>query len=447
MAVALERIWGLRALWSLYGHRHMFQMLVLGFCSGLTFLITLSTLNLWMIEEGISKSTVGLLGLLHLPYSLKFVCAPFIEQHPFPYLSRRLGHRRGWAVGSQMMLILLLSLLAYCHPQRDAAWMFFLAFLVACAKACQDVVLYACQVEILHPKEHTAGATCMIMGYRLGMLVSGAGAIYIAAFSSWKTAYMAMAGFVGLGLFYMLTIPEPSQKSLSQESCVAMRDMGFCPEAPWWERSLKAFQIPFRLLFSYPCPWALIFFLTTFKLGDSLCHFMANAYYLELGYSKAEIGTVVKTFGMFASLAGGVMAGVMERQWGMRTTFFLVSSAHMFSLFCMIVMGMVGYHMPTFYATIAFENGTNGMAMSLFIAYLYRFSPTPYASVLYPFFWALHAISRDIGNTFSGFLADTMGWNAFFTLCSLVSLPSLFVFAFITRCISDPEQCLKSCRS
>jgi PAT family beta-lactamase induction signal transducer AmpG len=421
----------------------MVSMVVLGFCSGLPFLLTLSTLNLWLVESGVSKVTVGVLGLLHLPYSLKFVCAPFMDVVRIPFIHSRLGHRRGWAVLSQGALVILIGALAFCDPHQDLGIMMVLAFLVSCAKACQDVVLYACQVEVLDKKQYTAGAACMIAGYRLGMLISGAGAIGLAAAGSWNLSYAVMAALVGVGMVYVLSMKEPASAETQINPLRHLEQAGFNPRASLWRQTVQAFCIPFRLVRRYPWWGGMAFFIFWFKAGDTLSHFMANAFYLELGYSKAEIGTVVKTFGMGASLAGGIMAAFLDRAWGMRKAFVVAGLAHMISILLMILMNHAGYNMPLFYGTIAVENGTNGMAMSLFIAWLYRWSPSPWSAVLYPFLWALHSVSRDVCNAISGWMATEMGWPLFFGFCAFVSLPSLWVFWSVTRDEADPASFLQ----
>lgn len=417
----------------------MFSMVILGFCSGLPFLLTLSTLNLWLVESGISKVTVGLLGLLHLPYSLKFVYAPFMDAVRIPWFYKRLGHRRSWALASQMCLMMFIACLACCDPQEHLPAILVLAFLISCAKASQDVVLYTCQIEILSKEQYTAGATCVIVGYRLGMLISGAGAIYLAAQYGWQVAYLIMAALVGTGVVYILSIAEPKPLHSHINPLTHLEHVGFHPRASLAHQTFQALCIPFRLLKKYPYRVSLLAFLVWFKIGDSLSHFMANAYYLELGYSKIEIGRVVKTFGMCASLLGGVTAAVLERMYGMRTALVIAGGSHMLSIFLMIVLGWVGYHMPTFYATMALEHSTNGMAMSLFIAYLYQLSPQPYAAILYPFLWAVHSVGRDLSNTLSGWLAEMLGWYPFFTLCALISMPSLWIFWRIYNPTKDPS--------
>ena len=181
----------------------------MGFASGLPLLLTLSTLSLWLAEAGIDKTTIGLFALVGLPYSIKFLWSPAIDRLPLPPLTTLLGRRRGWCIAIQALLILAILAMAMTDPRIDAGKTALAALAIAFLSASQDIVIDAYRIEILSEREQGAGAAATQAGYRLGLLASGAGALYIASGFGWYAAFLAMAGLMALSMLVVLIAPEP----------------------------------------------------------------------------------------------------------------------------------------------------------------------------------------------------------------------------------------------
>ena len=210
---------------AVYSHRRVIAILFLGFSSGLPLALTFGTLSIWLAELGISKTTIGLFALVGTPYTFKFLWAPLIDRLPLPYLTARLGQRRGWAIATQVALMVAMFGLGTTNPAVNPGLTAIFALLVAFCSASQDIVIDAYRVEILEEHQFGAGAAMIVLGYRIGMLVSGAGALYLASFYGWFTAYCVMAAMVTVGMITVLMNPEPerqqSRDSLAQEEKTA----------------------------------------------------------------------------------------------------------------------------------------------------------------------------------------------------------------------------------
>src|SRR5580700_1900504 len=294
-----------------YTNRHVLQVLALGFASGLPLLLTFSTLSAWLATVGIKRAAIGAFALVGTPYAFKFVWSPLIDRLPPPL---PLGRRRGWGVSIQIALIAALVGLGMCDPRRHLGAMAALALLVAFLSASQDIVIDAWRVEILPPVLQGPGAGMIQSGYRVAMLVSGAGALVIAARAGWFAAYATMAALLVVGVLVFLFGPEPSQTvEASRPAQTATRVGGWDAVSRWLSTAVIG---PFADFMRRPIWPVILIFVLGYKLGEATAGVMAMPLYISLGFSLDEIAAVSKLVGFFATVAGALIGGLVTARFG-----------------------------------------------------------------------------------------------------------------------------------
>ena len=269
----------------------MLIALLMGFSSGLPLLLTGSVLQAWLKDGGIDLTRIGLFALVGLPYTLKFLWSPLFDRYALP-----LGRRRGWMALMQLSVAGALLLLSMTQPAADQLWLVMLAgLLVTFFAASQDIVIDAYRRESMAESELGLGSALYVNGYRVGMLLAGGGGLILADWMSFEAMYRLMAVFMAACVVVTLLAPEPP-----------------LPEGR--PRNLReAVVLPFRDYFSRDGAWLILAFILLYKLGDTMASAMTTPFYLDLGYSKTEIGAVVKLFGFWATLAGGTLGGLWIR--------------------------------------------------------------------------------------------------------------------------------------
>ncbi|MBM3490467.1 MAG: AmpG family muropeptide MFS transporter [Alphaproteobacteria bacterium] len=401
----------------------MATILALGFASGLPLALTGSTLSVWLSEAGVSKTTIGIFALLTLPYASKFLWAPAIDRLPLPWFSRRFGRRRGWTLAMQALLAAAVLGLGASDPRvaplTTAVWALALSF----ASASQDVVIDAYRVELLEEPQFAAGAATVVAGYRLGMLVSGAGALFLAELVAWFWVYAAMAAALGVGALAVLLSPEPAAPARAVQA-TRRSLLGWFAEAVW---------SPLADFLGRPGFLAVLAFVALFKLGDALAGVMTNPFLLELGFSKAEIASVVKGFGLAATLAGGFIGGLMLARAGLLRGLLLAGVLQMLSNLMFLAQAKVGHDLAFLALTIAVENAAGGIGTAAFVAFLSTLCRVEYTATQYALLSALAAFARTGLASGSGWLADSLGWPLFFALSALAALPALLLLPLLSR--------------
>ena len=408
-----------------YTDRRVIAILFLGFSSGMPLLLTFSTLSIWLAEEGISKTTIGLFALVGMPYSLKFIWAPLIDRLRLPLLTRWLGRRRGWAILTQVALMIGITGLGGNDPANGAwamaAWALFVTF----ASASQDVVIDAYRVEILEERQFGAGAAMIVAGYRLGMLASGAGALYLAEAVSWFWVYVAMAGLMAVGMLAILLNPEPGRG----ETDSAAAD-GRTRPIKWLRDAVVE---PFAE-FLHRGGWLpILLFVVFYKFGDSLAGIMANPFYVEIGFSKAEIASVSKIFGLGATLVGGFLGGMLVMRRGIMQSLLWCGLLQMLSNLMFAVQAMVGHDISMLAVTIAVENVAGGMGTAAFVAYLSSLCNIAYTATQYALLSSLMALARTALSAPGGAVAESTSWVSFFLITTIAALPGLALLWWLIR--------------
>jgi len=424
-----------------YTDRRVLAILFLGFSSGLPLALTFGTLSLWLAEVGISKTTIGLFALMGAPYTFKFVWAPLVDRMPVPYLTRRLGRRRGWAIVTQLALMATIAGLGATNPLARPWLTAVFALMVAFWSASQDIVVDAYRVEILEERQYGAGAAMIVLGYRIGMLVSGAGALYLATYVGWLATYGLMAVFMTVGIATILLNPEPkvqkSRESVEQENRIAAyleanpHLQGKKSQALAWVYG--AVIGPFAEFMSRRGWLVILLFILLYKFGDALAGVMSNPFYIELGFTKIQIANISKAFGLAATIIGGVTGGVIVNRLGILKSLFVCGILQMLSNLMFAVLAMVGNDPRMLTLTIAVENLSGGMGTAAFVAYLSSLCNIAYTATQYALLTSFMAFGRTLLSSSGGWMADHMSWINFFIATTGAALPGLLLLVWITK--------------
>ncbi|MDE0943609.1 MAG: AmpG family muropeptide MFS transporter [Alphaproteobacteria bacterium] len=411
-----------------YTDRRVIAILFLGFSSGMPLLLTFSTLSIWLAEEGISKTAIGLFALVGMPYSLKFIWAPLIDRLHLPFLTPWLGRRRSWAILTQLALMIGIVGLGSNDPANGAwsmaAWALFVTF----SSASQDVVIDAYRVEILEERQYGAGAAMIVAGYRIGMLASGAGALFLAEAFSWYWVYVAMAALMGVGMLTILLNPEPNHVARTGTGTGTSTGRG---NPIQWLR--EAVVEPFAEFLSRGGWLPILLFVVFYKFGDSLAGIMAGPFYVEIGFSKSEIASVSKIFGLGATLIGGFIGGMLVVRRGIMQSLLWCGLLQMLSNLMFAVQAMVGHDTSMLALTIAIENVAGGMGTAAFVAYLSALCNIAYTATQYALLSSLMALARTALSAPSGMLAESTSWVTFFVVTTIAAIPGLLLLWWLIR--------------
>lgn len=410
---------------AVYADRRVLVVLFLGFSSGLPFALTSSTLSVWLTESGISLAAIGLFAMVGVPYSTKFLWAPLIDRMPLPLLTRLFGRRRGWALLTQGALIVALLALGASDPAADPWRVAALALVVAFCSASQDIVIDAYRVEILEEQQYGAGAAAVQFGYRIAILVSGAGALFLAEVVPWFWVYAAMAALVGVGVATILASREPAAPERSVK-----------PAAPglaaWFQ---DAFVGPFAdLIRCHGRTVAVILaFVVLYKLGDAMAGVMANPFYIKIGFTKAQIAEISKLYGFFATILGTFVGGVLVARIGIARSLLICGILQAASNLMFAWQAHVGDDPLWLTATIAIENVTGGMGSAAFVAYISALCSLAYTGTQYALLSSLAAVGRTVLAAQGGFVAEALGWIDFFLISTVAALPGLALLVWMIR--------------
>jgi MFS transporter, PAT family, beta-lactamase induction signal transducer AmpG len=413
----------------------------MGFASGLPLGLTGATLTYWLSEAGVSRTSIGLFALVGLSYSYKFLWAPVIDRIPIPLLTRSLGRRRSWGLVIEALLMAAIFLLGRSDPKADLAAMALLAVVVAFLSASQDIVIDAYRIELLKPDEQGAGAAATQWGYRLGMLASGAGAFYLAAFGDWRLAYTVMALLIAVGMATILLTPEPAvilprirpgEKWLATLLVRPFSDfIERCGGTLDERRSFAARTAAF--LWSGRGAFVILGFVVLYKLGEAMAGFMASPLYQQLGFTKIEVANIAKIFGVAATLAGVAGGGVVVARFGIMTGLLVGGVLQMLSNLMYVAQVLVGHDTTMLAVSIFTENFTNGMGSAAFVAYLSSLCSVAFTATQYALFSSLTALPRSFLSAPSGWLVDRIDWIPFFLLTTAAALPGLLVLLWLMR--------------
>lgn len=408
---------GWRGALAVYRQPRVLLILPLGFASGLPLLLTSSTLSLWLKADGVDLAAIGAFALAGLPYTLKFLWSPLLDRLPPPL---PLGRRRGWAVTIQIALVVALLALAGADPAAGLGRVAGLALLIAFLSASQDIVIDAYRVEILALDQQGAGAAFVQVGYRVALLVAGAGGLVVAQAFGWFAAYAAMAGLMAIGLLCFLFGPEPD---------AALAREGGGPGH--WLRT--AVLDPFADFARRPAWAAILVFIVGYKLGEALAGWMANPLYKEVGFSLDEIAAASKLFGFAATMVGVLLGGLVSERLGIMRALLACGILQSLGNLAYIVQAEAGHHVAALALCVAAENLTGGMAATAMVAFLSSLCSPAYTATQYALLSSLAAVGRALVGSLSGVLAERLGWDLFFLVATVITLPALGMIPWLER--------------
>lgn len=408
----------LLALFRIYLSRKMLIMLVLGFSSGMPLALTGSTLSAWMVTEGVDIKTIGLFSLVGLPYAFKFLWSPLMDRFVPPFL----GRRRGWMIITQLILILSISMMGFFHPASHLVPIAFMAVAVAFFSASQDIVLDAYRTESLGAEERGAGAGVWIMGYRIAILVSGAVALILSDFLSWRIVYVLMGAAMAVGCVTTLLCREPPRTAPDGKAVEPPRSLA------------EAVVFPFVEFLRRPGAVEILLFVVLYKIGDVAAAQMTTPYILKhIGFSRTELGTIFKGFGMVATVVGSLAGGALMARWTLKKSLFVFGVLQGVSTISFVLLEFTGRQLWALSVVIGIENFCGGLGTAAYTALLMGLCNTRFTATQYALLSSLMAVSRYVTGAPTGYLADAAGWIPFFMICTLLALPALLLLVRYDR--------------
>jgi len=392
-------------------------MLPLGFSCGLPLLLVFGTLSAWLAEAGISRTEIGMLSWVALAYSFKFLWAPVVDRYDAPVLSRLLGRRRGWMALAQIVTALGLVGIASGSPQTSLSVTIMSALLVAFASATQDVVIDGWRINAAPTERQGMMAAAYQLGYRLALICAGAGALYIAEFVNWRSAYLAMAALMAVGLTGTLLAPRVDDGATGQRASFSAAVLD--PLADLFRRK-GPILIPILAL------------IACFRLPDFVAGVMANPLYIDLGFSKVDIANVSKLYGVWIGIIGAFAGGLALTRLGLWWTLLIGAVIAAASNLMFAWLAVEGAKLELLTLSISIDNFASGFAGSALIAYMSGLTSPAFAATQYALLSSLYALPGKLIGGASGAVVDAYGYPLLFTATASIGIP-LVILCFVIR--------------
>ena len=399
--------------------KNLVIIFLLGISSGLPLALILSTLKALLVDRGFDIKTIGFFSLISLPYTLKFCFAPIMDSIGLPILTKIFGQRRSWMVLSQLFLIIFIAALGTAAIFGSLGTIAVLALLIAFASASQDIVIDAYRIELIEKENQGLAAGFYVYGYRIGMLISGAGALILADLIGWKAVYFFMAVFMLIGIITTI-FAKDVERDWKQEKYDFFS---------WFKNSvIKPFQ-DFTAHQKWP---AIIAFIICFKLGDAFAGNLTLPFLLELDFTKLEIASVVKTFGLFATLSGVFVGGVLVKKLNLNKSLWIAGFAQMISNLAFSHLSQIGHNVEVLYFVIFIENFSCGIGDAVFVAYLSGLCNIKFSATQYALLSSLATLSRSVLSSSAGIFVVSLGWYNFYIFSTFLAIPGL-IFLYLIR--------------
>ena len=394
-----------RSIFKVICSSRMLVALLMGFSCGLPLLLTISVLQAWMKEEGLDLTVIGMMALVGLPYTLKFLWAPFLDRFTLPFL----GRRRGWLLVAQFALIFSIAGLGFTDPGKNPWIVALAAFLVTFFSASQDIVVDAYRREDLPDQELGLGSSLYVNGYRVGMLLASGGGLIMADYIPFSMVYLIMAVCILPGVLTTLLAPEPT---ITHGIPRTIREAVVDPLVEYFKRDGAVWILAFILLY---------------KIGDTMASSMTIPFYLDIGFSKTEIGAIVKLFGFWAVIAGTLIGGVLMLRLGINRSLWIFGFLQAISTACFAILARIGHSVSVLSGVIAFENLSSGMGTAAYMAFMASITNKRFTATQYALLTSLMGVPRVFASAPTGFLAKNMGWVSFFIACTLIAIPGMLL--------------------
>lgn len=389
-------------------NRRMLICVFTGFSSGLPLYILIQLVPAWLRTEGIGLAEIGFFTLVQMPYTWKFLWSPIMDRYTLPFL----GRRRGWMLVTQLLLAGSIAAIGLLNPQLSIWTVAYLAATLAFFSASQDVVLDAYRRELLPDHELGLGNSIHVQAYRLSGLVPGSLALILADHLPWHSVFFIVAGFMAIGITLTLSIAEPA------------RD----PAAP---RSIRQAVIePFREFIGRqgPGPALLVLaFLFLYKLGDNMATALQSPFFIDVGFSLTQIGTIAKAASLTAAIVGGLLGGLIMIKLSINRALWLFGVVQVVSILGFALLSKLGANPWMLGFAVAFEYLGVGLGTAALTAFIARATNRAFAATQFALFTALAATPRTLANAVTGVIVERIGWTSFFLLCTVLAIPGMLL--------------------
>ena len=383
----------------------MLVAMMMGFSCGLPLLLTISVLQAWMKDEGVDLTVIGLMALVGLPYTLKFVWAPLLDRFTLPFL----GRRRGWLLIAQIALVFAISGLGLTDPVHNPWMVAVAAFFVTFFSASQDIVVDAYRREDLTDEELGLGSSLYVNGYRVGMLLASGGGLILADYIPFSMVYLVMAACMLPGIITTVAAREPEQTEGRPKT---IADAVVSPLIEYFSRNGALWILAFILFY---------------KIGDTMASAMTTPFYLDIGFTKSEIGAVVKLFGFWATVVGSLLGGIVLLRIGIYKGLWVFGVLQAVSTACFAILAGIGPQISALAGVIAFENLSSGMGTAAYVAYMASITNKKFTATQYALLTSLMGIPRVLASAPTGFFAKHLGWESFFIFCTIIAVPGMLI--------------------
>lgn len=389
-------------------NRRMLICIFTGFSSGLPLFVLYQLVPGWLRSEGVSLAEIGLFSLIGIPYVWKFIWSPLLDRYSLPFL----GRRRGWMFFTQISLLIAIGILGFINPVFNIWSVAYLAAAVAFFSASQDIVLDAYRRELLPEHELGLGNSIHVQAYRLSGLVPGSLAFILADHMSWQSVFLIVAAFMMLGIFLTLSIKEIEHKIAPPKT---LREAVVLPFQEFIRRDgLKpALQI--------------LLFLFLYKLGDSMATALQTPFFIDMGFTKTEIGVVAKTASLIAMTVGLMVGGIVMIKLSINKALWLFGVVQIVSILGFAALAEIGHNTYALALTMGFEYLGVGLGTAAFTAFIARATSPVFAATQFALFTALTALPRTFANAATGVIVEQIGWTPFYFLCTALAVPGMLM--------------------
>jgi len=388
-------------------NKHMLICIFTGFSSGLPLYILIALLPAWLRSEGVDLKVIGLFALIQLPFTWKFLWAPLFDRYSPP-----MGRRRGWLIISQLALLLSIPAFGALYPKIDLWTIAYLATVIAFFSASQDIVLDAYRRELLLDSELGIGNAIHVNAYKIAGLIPGSLSLILADHLPWNSVFLITALFMLPGIIMTILVKEPALQNGSPKTLKA------AVTEPFHEfinrKGIKSAGLILAFIFFY-------------KLGDSMATALATPFYLDMGFSKTEIGLIAKNAGLWPSVAGGLLGGIWMINLGINRALWLFGIVQMLAILGFAWLAMIGHSLPWLAIVIGIEALGVGLGTAAFVAFIAHTTHPLYTATQFALFTSLAAVPRTFANATTGYLIDGFGWRNFFLFCFVLAIPGMLL--------------------
>ena len=407
---ASENLTGERRSWTeILFTRKMLTCIFLGFSSGMPLYVLISLIPAWLRSNQVDLATIGLFALIGLPYTWKFLWSPVMDRFKLPFL----GRRRGWALLTQLVLLLSIGVLGYFNPATSLQTIVVVVFIVALFSASQDIVIDAYRRELLADDELGTGTSIFVNAYRLSGLVPGSLALILADYQPWTVVFWVTGAFMLVGIVTTLTIREVSDDALAPHT---LRDAVIKPFVEFFSRDG-----------GITTGLAILAFLFLYKLGDNMATALATPFYIDMGYSLSEIGSVAKVAGLWASIAGGILGGIIMLKVSINRALWLFGFVQLFTILPFVWLSQAGHTLVGLFVVVSGEYLGVGLGAIALTAFMARETSKAFTATQFALFSSFIAVPRTVANASTGFIVEAVGWTQFFILCFIVAIPGMLL--------------------